>query len=454
MSCLYFYKLNSGWPCDVTKNCNLSVTEIDNNFYQLKSDDISGATYNKDSMTISIFRNDGDIINIDISEIEEQYKQAIIEATSGITPSVVDINLEAELIEDGTLVLSWTDDTGGHMLEVSGFLTEASIRHDETLIGDGGSSNPLGINDTEKTGYYKSVLGITDELPVQDENHNIAIGSRWVVKKKQSKFGRLYSKEGMLAIINELKKQESAWRVPSKEDWDKLLNFSDVCDANHDGDSVGEYVGEVAGKMLKTIDYWISGESLDKYGFSVCPAGYVKDSILVGSGEEARFWTDTKQNGGQLYIKGFSYDHDNVLQTLNANNEWYSVRLVRDIDKNFPDEIVNILGGEYHVIVIEDIKQAWLVENLSYNPGNDISEEFIYPFSNIINEKYYLSHWNGKYWEQKALVNGDKFTTQNNNLVVEYTCVESENGEQNLVKGLVYKVENEIKKIIIDAGWY
>jgi predicted methyltransferase len=45
MSCLYYYKLISNYPCDTTKNCKLTINEIDSNFLSLKDDDIKSAEF-------------------------------------------------------------------------------------------------------------------------------------------------------------------------------------------------------------------------------------------------------------------------------------------------------------------------------------------------------------------------------------------------------------------------
>ena len=37
---LYYYKLVSPYPEDVTKNCKLTINEIDSNFFELKNEDI------------------------------------------------------------------------------------------------------------------------------------------------------------------------------------------------------------------------------------------------------------------------------------------------------------------------------------------------------------------------------------------------------------------------------
>ena len=45
---LYYYKLVSEYPNDITKNCKLTINEIDQNFKTLKDNDIKSAEYVKD----------------------------------------------------------------------------------------------------------------------------------------------------------------------------------------------------------------------------------------------------------------------------------------------------------------------------------------------------------------------------------------------------------------------
>ena len=47
MKGLYFYKLNSPYSEDVTKNCKLTINEIDSNFLSLKDEDIASAEFDK-----------------------------------------------------------------------------------------------------------------------------------------------------------------------------------------------------------------------------------------------------------------------------------------------------------------------------------------------------------------------------------------------------------------------
>jgi uncharacterized protein (TIGR02145 family) len=450
-----FYKLISqyltpdGKPEDITLNCPLKMTDMDDNFLAFKDNDIKDASYDKESMVISIIRNNGEKIELDISELGDDINERIEQAVSGLTPESgsTEINISGELNEDGTLVLTLTNGDKTTSTTISGFLTEYDVKHDETLYGDSSKDNPLRLSNVEKTGKYKSVIGIVNELPTE----NVAIDDRYITKQTVSSFGRLYSKQGMGMVKNALLNNESIWRVPTKEDWDKLLNYADEC-ANdiHNSDIIGEYVGNIAGKVLKSVDYWEGNDNIDTFGFGVVPAGYVDDSLLNGPGTEARFWTDTDVDDNRKYIKGFNSEHDNVLQDESKDNEWYSLRLVADNSSSYTIGKANVLGSNYDVVNIPELKQAWISTNLIYNPGDNYSEQYTYDYEGIAKEKYVLNHWNGKYWEKKELGEGDEINIKEDNGIVTYVCTVDESGNQVLVKGLKYKD----KRMVIDAGWY
>ena len=69
MNGLYFYKLVSPYAEDVTKDCKLTINEIDHNFLTLKDADIKDGTFNGDENTIVLNRNNGDKIVIDMSSV-------------------------------------------------------------------------------------------------------------------------------------------------------------------------------------------------------------------------------------------------------------------------------------------------------------------------------------------------------------------------------------------------
>lgn len=450
-----FYKLQSPYSEDITLNCKLTMSDMDDNFLAFKDNDIKSSSYNKDSMVISIIRNNGEKIELDISELGDDINNRIEAATSGLThdsgSTLIDIDINGELQDDGTLVLSWNGVSGESSTTISGFLTESQVKHNETLSGNLSEDNPLRISNIEKTGKYKSVLSIVDELP----SENLSIGDRYITKHTISSFGRLYDKNGVEMIKNALLSEESLWRIPTKSDWDKLLNYADECeDGIHDGDSIGEYVGNIAGKVLKSVDYWEGNENLDNFSFSVVPTGYVKDGILEGPGYDTKFWTDSDITLQTKYIKGFDSTHDNVLQDESKTGELYSIRLVRTIGESYVSDKSNILGHDYDVINFADLNQAWIAVNLVYNPGNEHSSQYEYSYDGIVKNRYVLNHWNGKFWEKKELSGGDEVNVSENNKVTTYTCVTDEFDNQELIKGLTYQINGNNKRLVIDAGWY
>ena len=452
---IYFYKLQSPYPEDVTLNCKLSMTEMDENFLSFKDNDINSASYDKDSMVISIIRNNGDEIKLDLSELGDDINDRIEEAISGLTPesgsTQVDIDINGELMDDGTLVLTWNNASGETSTTISGFLTRNGIRHDDTISGDSNVYNPLRVSDNERTGKYKPVIGIVDELP----SDNLSIGDRYITKHSISEFGRLYDINGLELVKNALEKNGSLWRIPTKEDWDKLLDYADLCEDNmYDVDSIGEYLGNIAGKVLKSVDYWEDNENLDNFGFSVVPAGFVEDGMLYGSGNEARLWTDTNIDVDKKYIKGFNSTHDNVLQDESKDGGRYSIRLVMDIGDSYSSGNANIFGCSYDVINFNELNQAWISTNLNYNISNAHCEQYEYDYDGIIKERYVLNHWNGKEWEKKELSGGDEINVSNDSNVTTYVCIEDESGNQSLVKGLEYKKVGDSVKMVIDGGWF
>ena len=67
MKGLYFYKLESPYSEDVTKNCKLAVNEIDSNFLTLKDQDIKSAEFDCEAKTLTLTKNNGEKIQADMS---------------------------------------------------------------------------------------------------------------------------------------------------------------------------------------------------------------------------------------------------------------------------------------------------------------------------------------------------------------------------------------------------
>ena len=247
MESIIFAKLISPYPEDKTLNCPLKIENLDQNLLTLKDYDVKTASIDVSEMVISVERNNGDKINIDISEVKDQIENDIIKEISGTTGQC-EINLDCEISEDGTFTIYWTDCSGEHSTSVNGFVEIIDLIHDNTLKGEGNPGNPLSIIETELTGQYKTINGVVETLPIEQQ-----AGDRYITKNKVSSFGRLYSIDAINLINEEL--EGTPWRIQTKDDWDRLLTFADVCDETIDGGEIGEYQGDVCGKMLKSVEY-------------------------------------------------------------------------------------------------------------------------------------------------------------------------------------------------------
>ena len=453
MSCLKYYKLISEYECDETKDCKLTTQDIDNNFYQLKGDDISAATYNSEEMVITITKNNGDVLSIDISSIQDRIDDAVSGITGSSGSCECEIDITGELQDDGTLVLRWGSESGStSSTEIRGFLTEKDMSSDETIDGIGSTTDPIRISNTEKTGYLKSAIGIVEALPGSDAN----VGDRYITKEKVNKFGRIYSLQGLSMVKSALDNEKSLWRVPTKQDWDKLLDYADECDHQHDSTEIDVLLGEVAGKVLKSVLYWDGNENVDDYKFGVVPTGFVEEGgELIKAGEESLLWTDTDYDSSLKYVKGFLNDSDKVFQGAVGGEYMCSIRLVRDInEENYVSDKVDILGNTYDVVNIPGCGQAWIKVNLVYNPGEQYSRQFSYEYPDIETDKYVLNHWNGLMWEKRALLHGDKVNVGTLGSITEYMCVSDTIGNQKLIKSIMYKNDGVSTHAYIDGGWF
>ena len=524
MESIKYYKLVSPYPEDITKNCKLTMAEIDENFLAFKDNDISAATYNTSGMTINIIRNNGEEINLDISSLNDNIETEVKKQLSGISESisgitipdeyhyyigvsneetisqsvvdklelkdgrssilysventkdndyiwlllpepiqlnywlesgmaistydelqsididgitynayrnlvkleenewnltivtkgsefdkyginfgVKDIELKGSVSEDGVLTLTWKNTSGETSTTISGFVTTENIYRTSSINGNGSKENPLRIPNLLHTEYNIGVKAIVDELP-KENLHN---GDKYVTVNKHSNFGCLYNKQGMLTIVDKLAKINSNWRVATKEDWDKLLNFCETCDEDrqHGGTDINAVYGKIAGKALKSREFWTGNENLDKFGMNIFPTGLSNvQSELTSENEKAVFWCNTPYNENDCYIKEFNNNSDAVKQTV-SDEDKYSIRLVADYHWEGLDGYVNLFGENYDVIVFRDINQMWISTNLDYYIDSLRCDSFEYENATISNI-HTLNHWNGEYWEKKELENG------------------------------------------------
>ena len=67
MDGLYYYKLVSEYAEDITKNCKLTINEIDSNFKTLKDNDIVSAEFVREDKTLVLTKNNNEKIIVKLA---------------------------------------------------------------------------------------------------------------------------------------------------------------------------------------------------------------------------------------------------------------------------------------------------------------------------------------------------------------------------------------------------
>ena len=238
---IIFYRLVSPYPEDCTKQRQLDGTEVDNNFLVLKNADVKDAYWENDTLVLQ--KNDGNIITV-----------------TGITEGVAkDLSFSYDN-ENGGLSVTMN----GFTQVITGFTTPAdtvpTIYHDETLSGAATIKNPLKVSSTLRTGQYRPVLKVIDTTKCEclPDPRLAKVGDRYLTIENISDYGYLYDYTGVSRISADLRDCASPWRVPTKEDWDNMLNAVEPRgeDKNHGNLNSNVYLGRFAGKLLKSVNFW------------------------------------------------------------------------------------------------------------------------------------------------------------------------------------------------------
>ena len=479
MKGLYFYKLNSPYSEDVTKNCKLTINEIDSNFLSLKDEDIASAEFDKKSKSLVLTRNNGEQLIVDLSDV------------------TYDLNVETSCSADegASITISYDGADGNKTVTFDHIVTVDNLRSvigsdlltkvitDGTLKGDGTISSPLGLSGTEKSGMIAPVKGRLDLTKGGKLPEVAKLGTRYITIEYVNDYGYLYNGEALAKITESLEKEGKGWRVPTKADFDVLLNSIEPCDyQNHNSAKCHIDLGLVAGKYLKTECGWLgepdcectstapmtgcsvqdqissedtdyvegeqnieitdepnlnpeSYQGVDKYGMGILPSG---NAILDAFNrpqanyfkEKSFFWTSTHVHGDidqDVYVKVFDWNKTTVSQAAECPSPYYSVRLVKDYDGSnyFDSEYID--GVLYKTILFPKSRQVWLATNYAKNEGFETSG--VPMITNVNNgevlekrKALFVNEWNGEYWEKRALNEGET-------VVVENPCFDSE-GDQ------------------------
>ena len=481
-----FYKLISPYPEDTTKGCGLVGSEIDQNFFNLKEMDIN-KTY-LDGYVLVLERIGGEKLYIDL-------KPLLGNMTTNFS---VDFNKT-----NGTIVISHN----GYEEIIDGLITvenlgESAMRQvvsDGTLYGNGTKSAPLRISPAFRCGTYAPVKRMIDltEIDSSLPCKNIK-GDRYLTREMVNEFGKLYDYFAVRRIQEDLDAEGKGWRIPTKADWDNMLNAIEPCDEYKTHNQINGNVqgGKYAGRFLKSVKYWkasninndqcgtfyadnsfvgydvacsnskcccptptppplVTPEGIDAFGMGILPSGYGDGGQLNGYFlERTMFWTSTMTHVSDVYVKRFDYNKATVVQEIISPKNIASIRLVKDYtgDNHFDTEYIN--GQDYKTVLLpaENTTNGhliWTTTNVDFtdcrycpiepNNGLGLPLESTY-------YKYYINEWDGFKWVKKQMQEGESVVLMiglNGKKNIEYRIV---NGE------LVSEVQMVFEEVLEDVS--
>ena len=422
-----YFKLKSEFDGDYTKNCGLLGEEIDENFYFLRGYDIESIHVDKDR-------------NLVINRVDKDYEPIKVNIGEDLGKDSFKFDKES-----GTIIVTYPDGTTAKM---EGFLVEGKdirIATDSTIDGDGTIFNPLRISPVDKTGTFAPADDFFDltnnrEMPVGKGK-----GYRIVTREKIDNFGCLYPLKAVNMIQKALTEDKSQWRVPTKEDWDELLNAMENNPQARNHDSLSnKWLGEVAGSALKSNNMWkgyetsikeIPVEGQDVVGLTVYPLGIGPDrnEILNDSNADIEgftklsgMWTNTLDKTGNAYVKIFGYNSAQVDQDTYGDGARMSIRLVKDYSYSNYNEIESILGLPYPTQLVYSIcddmpyVKIWTKINVydsSPALGGIRSNEWdvVTDSDRGVKIVYFINEWDGINWHKKVMTDGDSVVIKNYN---------------------------------------
>jgi len=132
------------------------------------------------------------------------------------------------------------------------------------------------------------------------------------------------------------------WRVPTKEDWEVLVNYLKAANYSYEPSDTSNWVA----KALASKDYWLPstaavgspGEVIstnNASGFNAQPGGCRSAyESYFGEKSKAYFWTSTIDTlTGRPYVV-YIYNNENDLKqtSFESNDEACYIRCVRDVE--------------------------------------------------------------------------------------------------------------------------
>ena len=461
MKGLYYYKLESPYPEDVTKNCKLTVNEIDSNFVTLKDMDIKSARVSEGDNTLILERNNGEDITVDMNPL--------------IGDAAKDLNFTYDPA-NGTITIIFNNNT----IVIDGLITKdnvdgtilTKVHSNSTMVGDGTTKHPLSVSPVELTSTFKGVDRLFDLTtsvnPCLPHPSNLKKGDRFITYENVSDYGFLYDYRAVKRIQEDLR---NGWRVPTKQDWDGMLNAIEPCDEfrNHDSIMGNQVLGKFAGKLLKTKDKWdkvttcppynddttscncqngetfeldyndllkddsslkcccpppkpkpITPDGIDAYGLGLVPSGYGDGCQLMDYfGKRAVYWTSTMSHVTDVYVKRFDYNKSGVIQLIESPQALFSLRLVKDYDGSNHKDVETINGVSYPTVLMPSTTSPtgfaiWTAINVSFKNERYRPCEPNNGFDITYQQKYFINEWDGFDFIRKEMSEGDSVVIFNN----------------------------------------
>lgn len=511
---LYFYKLISPYEEDVTKNCRLTINEIDSNFLSLKDEDIKSAELDEVTKSVILTRNNGDKLVVDLTpilsgavyDLEVVYENPSEKESGSCNGANVYVTYSI-LTEDDVKVTKRVPITGlvttDNINDVLGGGLLSRVISDGSLTGDGTIDSPLGISLTEKN---RPAVKLIDKTIGEELPETFTYGTRYITKEYISEYGYLYNFYAVNKIQERLNAEGKGWRIPTKADWDCLLNSIEPCDyRDHDSAMCHQMFGKYAGKKLKSSCGWLgqddceckvtkpiigqycpdddttttddtNGEydpidqddstpsevqpecgGTDDFGMRILPTGYGDggeyDSMYFN--KRTVFWTSThiyNDLGQDIYVKEFDWDKCGVIQEAQCPDALFSIRLVKDYTGNNHFETETIDGDNYSTILFPDCGAVWTSSNFtSDNPLYQPKEANMgqNPYKRVA---YFINVWNGKEWEKRALSEGETVVIMEGNehcqYNIEYRVYTEDGCNQTLINADDTVVQRVIERIV------
>lgn len=486
MDGITYFKLVSQYEGDVTKNKTLDGCEYDRNLHVLNGRDVEDATIEGNDLVVR-FRN-GNTIR----------KEGVF---SGFAKNVA-IEYDPE-----TGKLYFQNNGVKEVVATIDPSKSVVVATDSSLSGDGSLANPLRVNDHRKPGMLEPVSKLVDKTngDIFPETDKLKVGYRVLSKELTSPFGRLYNYRAIRKIACDLKAGNSEWRIPTKEEWDAMLDAIEpnAADKRHSASDVNKWFGQYSGKLLKSNQYWnsangvatqptvtndgtfsdinddasgmcppdpcvkpVCGKSsktdydkvdktkstvgIDKYGFNALPAGYGDDSKNASYfGDRAMFWTSTHNDFSNAFVKRLDYDKSSTYQDIQSSEIYASLRLVKDYNgSNFRSE-EEILGKSYPTVLMPSatgVSKIWTAVNIDVSGAG---YESILPNKGLNLPKkviYYTNEWDGEQWVRVELKEGQTVTLLENGTFIDYALI---NGELvNKTKAIESNVDKKLDEAV------